>query len=304
MGAIAGVPQPFPYQGSKRLLAEAVLAWLPHKFDRLVEPFAGSAAISLAVAKTGRASQFWISDANEPLVELWRAIVEAPEELATKYESLWNEQHGQERAYFDTIRDRFNKTHRPEHFLYLLARCVKAAIRYNSQGKFNNSPDNRRLGMRPDTMRANLVACSRLLKGRASFTHIDYRDVLKRASCADIVYMDPPYQGVCGRRDARYSLQTTFNGFANALAELNARNVPFIVSYDGRRGDKTYGQDLPDTLILRKLEVEVGPSTTATLLGRNETTYESLYLSPALLNAVGGKAVSVDTQQAFLFEYA
>jgi hypothetical protein len=38
MGAIAGVPQPFPYQGSKRLLAGHVLSWLPHKFDRLVEP--------------------------------------------------------------------------------------------------------------------------------------------------------------------------------------------------------------------------------------------------------------------------
>jgi DNA adenine methylase len=304
MGAIAGVPQPFPYQGSKRLLAEHVLAWLPHKFDRLVEPFAGSAAISLAVAKTGRTEQFWISDANEPLIALWAAIVDAPEELASKYETLWNEQRGQERSYFDTIRNRFNKTHRPEHFLYLLARCVKAAIRYNSQGKFNNSPDNRRLGMRPETMKANLLACSRLLKGRALFTHRDYREVLKIARDHDIIYMDPPYQGVCGRRDARYSRQTTFDGFADALADLNSRNVPFIVSYDGRRGEKTYGQDLPDTLKLRKLEVAVGPSTQATLLGRNETTYESIYLSPALLVAVGGKALPVDIQQPLLFEYA
>jgi DNA adenine methylase len=258
----------------------------------------------LAVAKTGRTGRFWISDANEPLVNLWKAIVEKPDELASKYDALWNEQQGNERSYFDLIRDRFNKTHRPEHFLYLLARCVKAAIRYNAQGKFNNSPDNRRLGMRPDTMRANLVACSRLLKGKSDFTRSDYRDVLKQARPGDIVYMDPPYQGVCGRRDARYAMQTTFDGFADALAELNIRNVPFIVSYDGRRGDKTYGQELPDALKLRKLEVEVGPSTTATLLGRSETTFESLYLSPALLNVVGGKPVEVDTQQPFLFEYA
>jgi DNA adenine methylase len=304
MGAIAGVPQPFPYQGSKRLLAEHVLSWLPDDFDRLVEPFAGSAAISLAVAKTGRTRRFLISDANKPLIDLWKAIVETPEELASKYEALWNEQRGKERTYFDQIRDCFNNTHRPEHFLYLLARCVKAAIRYNSKGQFNNSPDNRRVGMRPDKMRANLVACSRLLKGRATFTHSDYRDVLKQSRGRDIVYMDPPYQGVCGRRDARYAMQTTFGGFADTLAELNGRNVPFIVSYDGRRGDKTYGQELPDSLKLRKLEVEVGPSTTASLLGRNETTYESLYLSPALLNAVGGKAVPVDTKQASLFEYA
>lgn len=304
MGAIAGVPQPFPYQGSKRLLAAHVLSWLPRQFDRLVEPFAGSAAVSLAVAKTGRSRQFWISDANGPLIDLWKAIVETPDELASRYEALWHEQHGNEREYFDRVRNAFNQTHRPEHFLYLLARCVKAAIRYNSQGQFNNSPDNRRVGMRPDTMRANLSACSCLLQNRVTFTQGDYRKVLNHVRKGDIVYMDPPYQGVCGRRDARYALQTSFAGFVDALSELNARKVPFLVSYDGRRGEKTYGLDLPDALRLRKLEVEVGPSTTATLLGRNETTYESLYLSSALLEVVGGKAVSVDTQQGSLFEYA
>jgi site-specific DNA-adenine methylase len=76
-----------------------------------------------------------------------------------------------------------------------------------------------------------LVSCSRLLKGRASFTHGDYRDVLRLARTGDIVYMAPPYQGVCGRRDARYSLQTTFNGFADAL--------PLVRSWaTGRDGTK------------------------------------------------------------------
>src|SRR5437588_10922330 len=64
---------------------------------------------------------------------------------------LWLEQAGQEREYYDQVRDRFNESNEPHHFLYLLARCVKAAVRYNGEGKFNNSPDNRRLGMRPAT---------------------------------------------------------------------------------------------------------------------------------------------------------
>lgn len=61
------VPHPIPYQGSKRNLAPVILSYFPHKFERLVEPFAGSAAISLATAYKGLASAFVLNDAHEPL---------------------------------------------------------------------------------------------------------------------------------------------------------------------------------------------------------------------------------------------
>lgn len=47
------VPQPFQYQGSKRNLAPRILDYLPRKMRRLVEPFAGSGALSLACAEGG-----------------------------------------------------------------------------------------------------------------------------------------------------------------------------------------------------------------------------------------------------------
>ena len=55
-----------------------------------------------------------------------------------------------------------------------------------------------------------------------------------------------------------------------------------MVSYDGRTGEKRYGAPLPAELKLLHLEIRVGRSTQATLLGRDSVTYESLYLSPAL----------------------
>jgi len=55
-----------------------------------------------------------------------------------------------------------------------------------------------------------------------------------------------------------------------------------MVSYDGRTGEKQYGEPLPADLKLLHLEIRVGRSTQATLLGRNCVTYESLYLSPSL----------------------
>jgi site-specific DNA-adenine methylase len=49
------VPQPFQYQGSKRALAPLILQYLPVSTTRLVEPFCGSAALSIATAARGRA---------------------------------------------------------------------------------------------------------------------------------------------------------------------------------------------------------------------------------------------------------
>jgi DNA adenine methylase len=67
------------------------------------------------------------------------------------------------------------------------------------------------------------------------------------------------------------------------LKKLNQRNVPFILSYDGRTGQKSYGQNLPEELGMYRLEVDAGRSTQATLLGRDEVTFESVYLSRNLI---------------------
>ncbi len=280
------VPHPIPYQGSKRNLAPLILSYFPSHFDRLVEPFAGSAAISLATAYRRLASKFLINDAHAPVIALWREIIDHPEELAARYEKLWRAQLGREREYYDTVRRRFNETHKPEFFLYLLARCVKAAIRYNGEGEFNNSPDNRRKGAHPDTMRERILGASALLSGRTELTARNYTEVLADCGPADLVYMDPPYQGVCGNRDNRYAPKIVHDEFCGHLASLNERRCMYLVSYDGRMGDKTYGEPLPESLRLVHIEVHAGRSTQATLLGRDSDTYESLYLSPTLAKAI------------------
>ncbi len=288
MSGTTDVPQPIPYQGSKRLLAPEILRHFPEKIDRLVEPFAGSAAISIAVAVRRRAKSFWLNDAHEPLIELWRAILDRPTELANEYAVLWEEQLGKEREYFNEVRQRFNQSHQPCDFLYLLARCVKAAIRYNSNGEFNNTPDNRRKGARPSEMRQRIHIASNLLQKQTKLTSLDYRAVLTKCSQNDLVYMDPPYQGVCGNRDQRYLPSISHDEFCDALAELNSRGIMYAVSYDGRTGEKVYGEPMPTSLNLRHLEILAGRSTQATLLGREDVTYEGFYLSPALTETIDG----------------
>lgn len=280
------LPHPIQYQGSKRNLASRILACFPADVQTLYEPFAGSAAISIAAAAAGAAKDFAINDLNQPLVRLLQSIVENPCVIAEEYAAVWSNQGDelvQSLSHFNAVRDAFNRTHAPELLLYLLARCVKGAVRYNRQGLFNQSPDKRRKGTRPETMRRNIYGMSLLLKGRSRFLSVDYLEAIQNATASDLVYMDPPYQGVSGERDGRYLSGLDFALFAKSLAQLNARDISYIVSYDGKLGDYSYGQILPDSLELERLELVVGRSSTATLLGRNDVTIESLYLSRALV---------------------
>lgn len=276
------LPHPIPYQGSKRNLASDILRYFPEHIEVLYEPFAGSAAISIAAAAEGLTQRFFINDLNKPLVDLWDQIINNPEQLAAKYEKLWFDQLDDPKAFYIQIREEFNRTGAPHLFLYLLARCVKASVRYNARGEFNQSADNRRKGMKPQTMKMQIMGASYYLKGKTATASTNYRDILELAKPEDLVYMDPPYQGVCGNRDTRYLESVQFCEFVEALQELNNRKIRYIVSYDGRTGDKSYGQMLPDELNLTLIELDAGRSSQATLLGRDHITIESLYLSPAL----------------------
>jgi len=280
------VPHPIPYQGSKRHLAQTILRYLPTDSYRLVEPFAGSAALSLAAASTRHVERFVLNDINIPLMMLWNQIINQPEHLAKYYEQLWQAQQGRERRYYDLVRTRFNRTHQPYYFLYLLARCVKAAVRYNANGEFNQSPDNRRKGRQPTAMRSDIQKASALLKGKAQLHAGDYRSVLAQVMPGDVVYLDPPYQGVCANRDPRYIEGIKGDEFITELEHLNQRQIAFILSYDGRTGNKTFGRPLPVSLDLLQIELNAGRSSQATLLGREVITYESLYLSPALVKRI------------------
>jgi len=276
------IPHPVQYQGSKRNLASIILQYLPDKFPRLVEPFAGTAAISIACASRSKAKTYWINDLNKPLMELLDLIINHPSKISHFYEKLWNQQHDDPIEHYYSVREDFNRSQDPKLFLYLLARCVKGSVRYNADGLFNQSPDKRRHGTQPYTMKENILGVSHLLNGKTLISSLDYQDVLSNISEDDVIYMDPPYQGVCGERDSRYLSGISHDKFVRSLTELNKCGIRYAVSYDGRTGRKTFGNRLPDHLSLTLIELEAGPSSQATLLNRNAVTVESLYLSPRL----------------------
>ena len=283
-------PHIVQYQGSKRNLAPQILRYIPQKFNRLIEPFAGMAAITIAVSSQNRADRYLLNDLNKPLVNILEESITNPQRLIDNYTKVWCEQltfEGGSVEHFYKVREDFNKGNQcAANMLYLLARCVKGSVRYSSSGMFNQSPDKRRMGTNPKNLARNVYMISSLLKGKTEFMSNDYREVTKNAKSGDIVYMDPPYQGVCTSRDCRYFSGIDFNEFVDCVEDLNRRGIDFIISYDGTCGDKQYGHDLPAELGLKKVMLNAGLSSQSLLLGKKETTREALYLSRNLRNIV------------------
>jgi DNA adenine methylase len=274
------LPHPIPYQGSKRLLAPRILrAAGPGPYRALIEPFAGSAAVTLAAAAAGTAQRFVLGDVLAPLATLWGQVLDDPGALAAAYERVWTAQEPDPAAHYLRTRAAFNTSGGAPELLYLLARCVKNSPRFNAAGAFNQSADHRRRGMRPDRMRRELTGAAALLAGRTDVRCQDFEAALAGATPDDLVYLDPPWEGTSAGRDRRYRAGLDRARLVAALEDLDARGVPYLLSYDGRHGAKAYGAWLPGSIGATRLELPAGRSSQATLHGRVVTTVESLYVS-------------------------
>ena len=301
-------PHIVQYQGSKRILAPQILRYMPRRFGRMVEPFAGSAAMTIAAAAERRATSYLVNDLNGPLVGVIEAAVSNPDGFLRDYATVWEAQFsfpGGHLAHFYKVRDDFNSGDTsPANMLYLLARCVKGSVRYGRNGNFNQSPDKRRHGTSPSKLARNVRCVSALLNGSTEFSSVDYREVFERTVPGDVVYMDPPYQGVSEARDCRYLSGLSFDEFAESLETLNRKGVDYLISYDGACGEREYGQELPAELGCRKVMLRAGLSRQALFLGRKSITFEALYVSKGLVSLMPDVKADKAVQESDFFPEA
>jgi DNA adenine methylase len=147
--------------------------------------------------------------------------------------------------------------------------------------------------MQPERMAAAIAGASALMRGRTEVRRGNWLLTTHDAGSRDFVYLDPPYLGTTVGRDRRYAQQLHQADLIGGLKRLLARDVRFVLSYDGMTGSRDYGAPLPDALGLTRLLLDAGTSAQATLSGRAERTVESLYLSPGLITRhVAGAVVA------------
>lgn len=264
------LPPFIKWSGSKQSQANFIASLAPSNFNTYYEPFLGGGAV-FGILQPQKAI---CADINKPLIALWNLIKKRPQLVTKKYEENWNKLQKDYKYYYKT-RDRFNHKASPHDLLFLSRTCVNGLIRYNQQGKFNNSLHYTRKGIHPERF-AEIVSNWHQRIKNCLFLPADYREATKNAKRGDFVYLDPPYFNTRGM----YFGTINFEEFISYLADLNTKKIKFALSYDGLRGENNYTVKIPKTLYKRHLLVPFGNSTFKKVQDKKvEKVYESLYLN-------------------------
>lgn len=157
---------------------------------RLIEPFAGGAAVSLALAD--RVESIWLNDVNVDLMNLYKQLKENTENFIREARSLFTPETNDPDTYY-RFRAQFNTTRSPLEkavlFLYLNRHGFNGLCRYNRSGQFN-VPFGRY--KHPYFPERELGEAATILQ-KATLTSVDFEQVLVECGESDVVYCDPPY---------------------------------------------------------------------------------------------------------------
>ena len=183
------------WAGGKRKLAPTICDLLPTEFwsgpGRYFEPFVGGASVAIEVATKRSSKEFYLSDCNEDLINLYETVQSEPEKLIA---------YISKQEFFNTS-DCYYKVRsaaetdpiaRAARTLYLNATCFNGLYRTNASGGFN-VPFGQLAN--PDFRKTELICeLSSLLKD-AVFSTQNFDEFLNlyQPIKGDVVYFDPPY---------------------------------------------------------------------------------------------------------------
>jgi DNA adenine methylase len=172
------------WAGGKRWFAASYGHLFSASFNRLIEPFCGSAAIFFHL----QPPRAILSDANERLIEVYRVIRDCPSDFSAVF-SGFAQNHSSE-YYYGIRSEKFESSiHRAAQFLYLNRVCFNGIYRENLKGEFNVP-----LGTKQNVALASDDFCliSKLLQG-VDLKTSDFETVVDEAGEGDLLFIDPPY---------------------------------------------------------------------------------------------------------------
>ena len=184
--------------GKRQLLPQYAPCFPPREtIDSYFEPFIGSAAVFFHL----QPPQATLSDRNEKLIEVYRAIQEDVEAVIAALEAHCNEED-----YYYAVRAQepagLTAAERAARLIYLNRTCYNGLYRENSRGEFNV----------PFGRYKNPKICNkkRLRTAAAALQSVtlrasDFAEATAAAEEGDFVYFDPPY--------APLSATSSFTGY-------------------------------------------------------------------------------------------
>ena len=175
------------WPGGKYRLVERIRASLGSG-KRLIEPFAGSAAVFLNT----HYPTYLVGDNNTDLINLYQVLHVEGEAFIDYVRPFFQPECNQAEAYY-AFRAIFNQSRdkclKSALFIYLNRHCFNGLCRYNRSGGFNTPFGRYKKPLFPEqAMRAFQHKA-----GQASFQSADFKSLMAQAEPGDVVYCDPPY---------------------------------------------------------------------------------------------------------------
>jgi DNA adenine methylase len=266
------------WSGSKRSQAEEIIKLFPKEINTYYEPFCGGCSVLRRLLSSDiKVNRYVCSDLNGDLINLWNMIKDNPKYLSDYYSKLWSELNvdddkERKKRYFESVRERYNKEHKAEDFLFIMRTTTNGMPRYNKDGKFNNSFHVTRNGILPDKLEKILLEWSELLnKYNVEFKCCSYEEISTNEN--DLLYLDPPYAATRGMYYGTLDFEVFFDW-------LRQQNGYYLLSFDGKSGniDNTY--NVPEDLYSEHKYMFSGNSSFKRTIGKSNDSivYESLYL--------------------------
>lgn len=217
------------WAGGKYRLVERIKAHLPSG-KRLLEPFAGSCALSLNTDYEA----YWLNDINTDLINLYQTLQREGAAFIEFCSRFFTPETNTPQKYYE-FREQFNQEtdiyYKSALFVYLNRHGYNGLARYNAAGEFN-VPFGRYL--KPYFPKKEMRFFLAKFKD-AQFTNLDFEVVIDQARPGDLVYCDPPYEPLTETSNfTSYSAggfdQTQQKRLAQAALRTAARGIPVLIS--------------------------------------------------------------------------
>jgi len=216
------------WAGSKRQSLPRLRTTLPDRYERYVEPFAGSAALFFAL----RPSRALLGDLNRLLVN---AMYWVREDHAGIVNALYTMSRDKE-AYYRYRAELNALDHTTKHaailFVYVNRNCFNGLWRTNKLGQFNVPFGGNQIGnYPPETLFSD---CASAL-AKAEVHHQDFRETLAACGAGDIIFADPPYFTATERTFVEYGHRSFGASDLSDLIELlvaaESRGARIVLTY-------------------------------------------------------------------------
>jgi len=175
---------PLKWAGGKRWLVQRLADVLTVPIERLIEPFAGSAAAFFRL----RPQSAILADKNSELINVYKCL-KSNHERVQEILSLHAARHSKDYYYLVRDENPADDFCRAARTIYLNRTCWNALYRVNRRGQFNVPQGTKNNVILPsDDFFSISVALSDV-----SLRTCDFVETIRHASSGDLIFADPPY---------------------------------------------------------------------------------------------------------------